>query len=112
MRPIPGAREQLDHAKAELILHLVTMELISATNHNGAFHNAHEGWAVLYEEVDELWEEVREKYPDEAKQLKEAIQCAAMSVRFVHDLIDETTLDAYREEKAPHYVSQLGGSRG
>lgn len=106
---IAGHKGQLDHKKAEVILHLVTLELISATKANGTFHNTHEGWAVLWEEVEELWDEVREKFPSQEKQLKEAIQSAAMAVRFVHDLIDDFTLAVFREENAPHFISQLGG---
>jgi phosphoglycolate phosphatase-like HAD superfamily hydrolase len=92
MQLVPGARGQLDQDKAALILHLIGIELADATKANGTFHNAHEGWAVLYEEVDELWEEVREKYPDEGKQLKEAVQSAAMAVRFIHDLVGDAAL--------------------
>ena len=49
----------------------------------------HEGWAVIREELDELWEHVRANTgrTDEAR--VEAIQIAAMALRFVHDLCDE-----------------------
>lgn len=51
-------------------------------------HNQHEGYAVCLEEVDELWEEVKknQKNYDLAAQRKEAIQCAAMFVRFATEL--------------------------
>lgn len=97
---IPGALHQLDTGKAEIILHMVTLELISATHKNGTFHNAHEGWAVTYEELDELWEEVREKYPSQQRLLKEAMQTAAMAIRFIHDLIDDEVLEGNHEEMA------------
>jgi hypothetical protein len=52
------------------------------------FVNQHEGYAVLLEEVDELWEEVKknQKNYDLNRQRKEAIQVAAMAVRFATEL--------------------------
>jgi hypothetical protein len=53
------------------------------------FSSAHEGYAILWEEVDELWDEVKNnKHDDGAKQRKEAIQVAAMAIRFVLDISD------------------------
>lgn len=52
------------------------------------FHNQHEGYAVILEEIDELWEEVKknQKNYDIPAQRKEAIQCAAMCIRFIAEL--------------------------
>ncbi len=52
------------------------------------FVNQHEGYAVLLEEVDELWTEVKknQKVYDLAAQRKEAIQIAAMAIRFATEL--------------------------
>ena len=54
------------------------------------FNSAHEGFAVLQEEVDELWEHIKlhpnKRNNEEMK--KEAIQVAAMALRFVTDLIN------------------------
>ena len=52
------------------------------------FNSQHEGYAVCLEEVDELWDEVKKNkrnYDYEA-QRTEAIQCAAMFVRFATEL--------------------------
>ncbi|HXQ37290.1 MAG TPA: hypothetical protein VN843_24990 [Anaerolineales bacterium] len=48
----------------------------------------HEGYAILLEEVDELWDEVKKKPSkrDEDKLRGEAIQVAAMALRFLVDL--------------------------
>ncbi len=56
--------------------------------HPKAFNSSHEGWAVLYEEVDELWEEVRNQTEERsyAKMRMEAVQIAAMAVRFIEDV--------------------------
>ncbi|MBC9913142.1 hypothetical protein [Chitinophaga varians] len=49
------------------------------------FHSPHEGFAVLKEEVDELWDEVK-KDSDRETMKKEAIQVAAMAIRFIREL--------------------------
>lgn len=56
--------------------------------HPGNFCNPHHGYAVLLEEVDELWDEVKKnsKTFDILKAKEEAIQIAAMAVRFVTEL--------------------------
>lgn len=47
----------------------------------GLFHSAHEGYAVLKEEVDELWDSV--KTNDTENALKEAVQVGAMALKFI-----------------------------
>jgi hypothetical protein len=70
---------------------LALRELNSATRAFGPFNTPHEGWAVLLEEVDELWDEVKLKPSKRsvARMRKEAIQCAAMALRFVIDCCPE-----------------------
>ncbi len=52
--------------------------------------STHEGYAVILEELDELWDEI--KGPDDSKQIArmraEAVQVAAMAVRFIEDICD------------------------
>lgn len=66
------------------------VELQNATRDHGAFNSAHEGLAVIEEELDELRREVykkrHERDPD--KMHREAIQLAAMAIRFIRDVAD------------------------
>lgn len=57
------------------------------------FNSAHEGYAVLLEEMEELWEHVRTKQRDRDlfAMRQEAIQVAAMAVRFANEVCDEET---------------------
>lgn len=72
------------------IIKLVKAELNNATNMFGPFHSAHEGMAILREEFDELWEAVRMKQTDHRRiecMHEEAVQVAAMAIRFLIDCI-------------------------
>lgn len=59
-------------------------ELNRATRIHGEFHSTHEGFAILKEEVDELWDEVK-KNGSTARLRAEAKQVAAMAIRFMID---------------------------
>ena len=66
----------------------VRAELDRAVAKFGGFHNAHEGYAVLLEEVDELWDLVKlpssSRTPEQLHSMrKEAKQVAAMAIRFM-----------------------------
>jgi hypothetical protein len=72
-------------------LHDVYKEISLARENWPAFNSAHEGFAVLLEEVDELKAHVwtKQKNRDLAAMRKEAIQVAAMAVRFAMEVCDE-----------------------
>jgi hypothetical protein len=63
-------------------------ELLRATAKFGPFNSAHEGYAVMLEEMDELWDEVKDKNGTSESMRGEAIQIAAMAMRFVIDICD------------------------
>lgn len=45
------------------------------------FNSTHEGFAVMNEEVDEMWDEIKKNNTELA--IAEAIQVAAMAIRFI-----------------------------
>jgi hypothetical protein len=63
-------------------------ELRCAIEKHGPMASAHEGYAVLLEELDELWDEVKAQKPDKVLMRKEALQVAAMALRFIEDVCD------------------------
>lgn len=76
------------------ILAEVICEYERAISLHPKFNSRHEGYAILKEEIDELWEEIKKNHVNDtsAKYVmrKEAIQCAAMSLRFIKDCCDNT----------------------
>ena len=71
----------------------IEIELNEAMTNWPSFNSAHEGFSVLKEEVDELWEHVKvnQRKRDIKAMRKEAIQVAAMAMRFALDVCNETT---------------------
>jgi len=66
-----------------------SLELLSARNKHRPMQSFHEGYAVILEELEELWGEVK-KQSDERNQdkmRKEASHVAAMALRFMVDLL-------------------------
>ncbi len=63
----------------------VVAELERATALHGPMSSPHEGYAVLWEEVNELWEEVKANPRDDDTMRAEAVQVAAMAIRFILD---------------------------
>jgi hypothetical protein len=61
-------------------------ELESALGRFPSFNSPHEGKAVIEEELDELWELVKANTGRGAEARTEAIQVAAMALRYVVDL--------------------------
>ena len=71
------------------LLDEVADELAKAQSKHPPMHSGHEGWAVIREELDELWEHVRSDTWRSPAARHEAVQIAAMAVRYIGDLIDE-----------------------
>lgn len=66
----------------------VAAELAQAREDHAPMNSAHEGWAVLLEEVEEVWEEVRKKRKKRSKKKlrAELIQVASTAQRMIEDL--------------------------
>jgi hypothetical protein len=73
-----------DHA----IWETVANELASAVSKFPSFNSPHEGYAVIAEELDELWDEVKANRGRTEAAQQEAIQVAAMALRYVLDLAE------------------------
>jgi hypothetical protein len=71
-------------AKLSTIIQAVEDEVESAKEAFPPFNSMHEGYAVIKEELDELWTEVKSQHLANAR--FEAVQVAAMAVRFIFDL--------------------------
>lgn len=62
-------------------------ELDEATKRFGPMRSTHEGYAILREEVDEMWDAIKANDTNHAR--AEAVQVAAMAIRFLMDIKPE-----------------------
>lgn len=67
-------------------LECVRLEVLAAMERFPPFNSPHEGWAVIREEDDELWEEVKSNRGRERSAYIEAKQTAAMAIRYMVEL--------------------------
>lgn len=69
---------------------MVISECNRARNSNAPFNSLHEAYAVLQEEVDEFWDEVKKKPTNRSRDntRKELIQIAAMALCTIAELVD------------------------
>lgn len=85
----------MDQIRLSTIASEIQIEVEKAVQKHRAMHSAHEGYAVILEELDELWDLVKMNTKKmDAPTLtihnkclrEEAIQVAAMGMRFVLDV--------------------------
>lgn len=86
--------------KRENVMQRIKTELMLTDAQKPKFYSTHEGYAVLKEEVDELWDEIKtSKGFDRANlfMVNEAVQIAAMAIKFIENLYNnnECVFDKY-----------------
>jgi hypothetical protein len=86
--------------KKSTVLKLIQDELeLAQTQHTEPMHSPHEGYAVIKEELDELWDEVKANKGTSHRGVSEAVQTAAMAMRYLEDLCPEETAVSHELEK-------------
>lgn len=70
------------------VVRSIIQEFATASAKHPPLNSAHEGYAIIFEELDELWDEVKKKPSKRrcSKMRTEAIQVGAMAMRFLLDL--------------------------
>lgn len=93
-KPCPACVKEYPNEIEEEVsatIYAMREELERAMKRFPAFNSAHEGFAVLLEEVDELkkhvWQRQHARSLDEMR--KEAVQVAAMAIRFAVEVCNE-----------------------
>lgn len=107
---IPQSPSIADDQIEKAAIDMVITELRAARAKFGPFKSAHEGYAVMLEEVDELWDEIKKKdsVRSQAKMLAEAKQVAAMGMRFMVDVCRQALVQETLKRIIEH-VSSCGG---
>ncbi len=84
-RAIHEAEQRALEADVDRVLAQIRAELLRAKwKHPKPFNSPHEGYAVILEEMDELFEEVRaDNIP---RQREEAVQVGAMAARYLLEI--------------------------
>lgn len=92
----------------EAVIYLLRAELERATATHGPMVSPHEGYAVLKEEVDELWDRIKRDDGRSEGAVHEAIQIAAMGLRYVLDVCSGANLQAVNAMSRPKVVAEPG----
>lgn len=79
-------------ARVDFILAQVKREVMRAARKHRPMAGAHEGYAVILEELDELWDHVKADTGKTPAAAVEAMQVAAMGVRYLLDVTPRDTL--------------------
>jgi len=70
---------------------IIKAEIDYALETYGHFNSSHEAYAVLIEEVEELWHEIKKKKSDVLRMKEELIQISAVAIRF-HDELENNEI--------------------
>jgi hypothetical protein len=97
----------------DAVLNAVRVELEKAMRKHGPMRSPHEGYAVIQEEVDELWDRVKRDEGCTPGSVHEAIQVAAMGLRYVLDVcgdVDMAEAEAIPSVERKANYAILGGA--
>lgn len=97
------ARLKSEEALEKRFVFEVRNAALRATQFHGNFNSAHEAFAVLLEEVDELWDEVRKKREnrDSVAMWNELVQIAACCLKTAYCPIGKGALgELMRRERS------------
>ena len=74
----------------------VRCEIERARTKHKPINSAHEGYAVILEELDEFWDEVKKKREmrDKRRMYDELVQIAAMAQRTADDVLDTPNISS------------------
>ena len=89
-KPSPPTTARVQHGACERqqesitrALLIVKTELEEAYAKHGDFNSYHEGYAVILEELDEMWDEIKKRSKDDSSIWFEATQVSAMGVKLM-----------------------------
>lgn len=85
---IAQANAQMGQGTFEVINECAA-ELGRAMRKHPPIRGPHEGYAVILEEMDELWAEIKRQATNPEALRKEAVQVAAMAMRFLVDVCNQ-----------------------
>lgn len=80
--------EDFRFTKVGKTIKAIIAEYNRAINRNGPFNSTYEGWAILIQKMEELWEEIKKVEAGNSgeKLHKYAAQIGALAMRFMVDL--------------------------
>lgn len=74
------------YMRIDMLMEEIKVELVKSMTKHAPMHSPHEGSSVIREELEELWEHVMADTGRTPEARKEAMQLAAMGMRYVLDL--------------------------
>lgn len=100
--------QALDH-RLDQIFNDLRRELQAAMTKHRSMASAHEGHSVIREELDELWDHVKADTGTGSAARKEALQVAAMGIRYALDVCGTLTPEPADAPYDPHGRGQIAG---
>lgn len=87
MQFLPGCLACAERDETRDVLGRIYRELVSARKKHKALNSVHEAYAVIMEEIEEFWDEVKKRGErrDKTAMAEELVQVAAMCIRTIED---------------------------